>query len=44
MALFQLLDNAAKYGSADSSITIDVREEQAEMVISVRNDRLVHSS
>jgi two-component system sensor histidine kinase KdpD len=38
MALFQLLDNAAKYGSPDSSITIDVQDEQAETVISIRNE------
>jgi len=38
MALFQLLDNAAKYGSPDSSITIDVQEEQAEILISVSNE------
>jgi two-component system sensor histidine kinase KdpD len=38
MALFQLLDNAAKYGSLDSSITIDVQEEQAETLISIRNE------
>jgi len=38
MALFQLLDNAAKYGSPDSSITIDVKEEQAETLISIRNE------
>jgi two-component system, OmpR family, sensor histidine kinase KdpD len=37
MALFQLLDNAAKYGSPGSSITIDVQEEQAETLISIRN-------
>lgn len=38
MALFQLLDNAAKYGSPDSAITIDVREESAETLISIRNE------
>jgi two-component system sensor histidine kinase KdpD len=38
MALFQLLDNAAKYGSPGSSITIDVKEEQAETLISIRNE------
>jgi two-component system, OmpR family, sensor histidine kinase KdpD len=38
MALFQLLDNAAKYGSPSSSITIDVREEPSEVLISVRNE------
>ena len=38
MALFQLLDNAAKYGDPDSSITIDVQEEQAETLISIKNE------
>ena len=38
MALFQLFDNAAKYGSPQSSITIDVREEGAEILISIRNE------
>lgn len=38
MALSQLFDNAAKYGSPESSITIEVQEEQAEVVISVRNE------
>jgi two-component system sensor histidine kinase KdpD len=38
MALFQLLDNAAKYGSPDSAITIDVREEPAETLISITNE------
>src|SRR5258705_2458279 len=38
MALFQLLDNAVKYGSPNSSITIDVQEEQAETLISIRNE------
>jgi len=38
MALFQLLDNAAKYGSPESSITIEVREELAETLISIRNE------
>jgi two-component system sensor histidine kinase KdpD len=38
MALFQLFDNAAKYGSPESSITMDVQEEQAEIVISIRNE------
>jgi two-component system sensor histidine kinase KdpD len=37
MALFQLLDNAAKYGDPGSSITIDVQQEQAETLISIRN-------
>jgi two-component system sensor histidine kinase KdpD len=38
MALFQLLDNADKYGSPGSSITIDVQEEQAETLISIKNE------
>jgi two-component system, OmpR family, sensor histidine kinase KdpD len=38
MAIFQLLDNAAKYGSPGSSITIDVQEELSEILISVRNE------
>jgi two-component system sensor histidine kinase KdpD len=38
MALFQLLDNAAKYGTPDSSITVDVKEDQAEVLISVCNE------
>jgi two-component system sensor histidine kinase KdpD len=38
MALFQLLDNAAKYSTPGSSIVVDVREELSEMLISVRNE------
>jgi two-component system, OmpR family, sensor histidine kinase KdpD len=38
MALFQLLDNAAKYGRAGSSIIIDVCEEQSESRVSVHNE------
>ena len=38
MALSQLFDNAAKYGSPGSSITVEVQEEQAEVLISVRNE------
>ncbi|WP_260704130.1 sensor histidine kinase [Edaphobacter flagellatus] len=38
MALFQLLDNAAKYGSSESSITIDVQEDPAETLISIKNE------
>jgi two-component system, OmpR family, sensor histidine kinase KdpD len=38
MALFQMLDNAAKYGGPNSSIRIDVQEEQAETLISIRNE------
>jgi two-component system sensor histidine kinase KdpD len=38
MAMLQLFDNAAKYGSPDSAITIGVQEEEAEALISVRNE------
>jgi two-component system sensor histidine kinase KdpD len=38
MAILQLFDNAAKYGSPESSITIGVHEEEAEALISVRNE------
>ncbi len=38
MALFQLFDNAAKYGSAESSITVGVQQEQTEILISIRNE------
>lgn len=38
MALFQLLDNAAKYGESGSSIIIDVCEEQSESKVSVHNE------
>jgi two-component system sensor histidine kinase KdpD len=38
MALFQLLDNAAKYGTPGSLIVVDVQEEDAEILISVRNE------
>jgi two-component system sensor histidine kinase KdpD len=38
MALSQLFDNAAKYGSQESPIIIGVQQEQAEVVISVRNE------
>jgi two-component system, OmpR family, sensor histidine kinase KdpD len=38
MALFQLLDNAAKYGRAGSSIIIDVCEQQNESRVSVHNE------
>jgi two-component system sensor histidine kinase KdpD len=38
MAIFQLLDNAAKYGTPGSSIAVDVQEEDAEILISVRNE------
>jgi two-component system, OmpR family, sensor histidine kinase KdpD len=38
MALSQLLDNAAKYSSPGTAITIDVREEEAEILIMVLNE------
>jgi two-component system sensor histidine kinase KdpD len=38
MAIVQLFDNAAKYGSPKSSIMIRVHEEEAEALISVRNE------
>jgi len=38
MALVQLLDNAAKYGSPGASIAIGVQEEQTEMLITVSNE------
>jgi two-component system sensor histidine kinase KdpD len=38
MALSQLFDNAAKYSSPGTAITIDVLEEEAETLISVRNE------
>jgi two-component system, OmpR family, sensor histidine kinase KdpD len=38
MALFQLFDNAAKYGTPGSPIAVDVQEEQAEILVSVRNE------
>jgi two-component system sensor histidine kinase KdpD len=38
MALFQLFDNAAKYGGPGSPLAVDVQEEQAEMLISVQNE------
>ncbi len=38
MAIFQLLDNAAKYGTPGSTIAIDVQEEEAEILISVCNE------
>ena len=37
MALFQVLDNAAKYSAPKSQVTIAVREEEAELVIRIRN-------
>jgi len=38
MALLQLLDNAAKYGGTDASITLDIHEEKDEAVVSVHNE------
>jgi two-component system, OmpR family, sensor histidine kinase KdpD len=38
MALIQLLDNAAKYGSPGSSIAVVVQEEHAELLITVTNE------
>jgi len=38
MALVQLLDNAVKYGSPGSSIAIGIQEEQAELLITVKNE------
>jgi two-component system sensor histidine kinase KdpD len=37
IALFQLLDNAIKYSTPGSPIVIDLHEEEAEILISVRN-------
>jgi two-component system, OmpR family, sensor histidine kinase KdpD len=38
MALFQVLDNAAKYSRPKSQVVIAVREEEAELVIRVWNE------
>jgi two-component system, OmpR family, sensor histidine kinase KdpD len=38
MALFQLFDNAAKYGTPGSAIMVEVHEEQSEVLISVHNE------
>jgi two-component system, OmpR family, sensor histidine kinase KdpD len=38
MALFQLFDNAAKYGTPGSPIAVNVIEDQSEILISVRNE------
>jgi two-component system, OmpR family, sensor histidine kinase KdpD len=38
MAILQLFDNAAKYGSPNSSITIGVHEDAVEASISIRNE------
>jgi two-component system sensor histidine kinase KdpD len=37
MALFQFFDNAVKYSSPGSPIAVDIQEEDAEVLISVRN-------
>ncbi|WP_263355613.1 sensor histidine kinase [Acidicapsa ligni] len=38
MALFQVLDNAAKYSRPKSPVVIVVREEEAELVIRIKNE------
>jgi two-component system, OmpR family, sensor histidine kinase KdpD len=38
MALFQVLDNAAKYSRPKSQVVIGVREEETELVIRIRNE------
>jgi two-component system sensor histidine kinase KdpD len=38
MALLQVLDNAAKYGRPGSPVVIAVREEKAELAITVKNE------
>lgn len=38
MALVQLLDNAVKYGSPGSSIAVGVEVEQAELLVTVKNE------
>jgi two-component system sensor histidine kinase KdpD len=38
MALFQILDNAAKYSLPDSRVVIGLRDEEAESIISIRNE------
>lgn len=38
MALFQLLDNAAKYSRPGSSIVVDVQEEPTDILIQIRNE------
>ena len=37
MALFQLFDNAVKYSTPGSPVAVDIQEEPAEVLISVRN-------
>lgn len=38
MALFQVLDNAAKYSRPKSQVVIAIQEEEAELVIRIRNE------
>jgi two-component system, OmpR family, sensor histidine kinase KdpD len=38
MALHQLFDNAAKYGTPGSAIAVDVLQEQSEILIGVHNE------
>jgi two-component system sensor histidine kinase KdpD len=38
MALFQLFDNAVKYSPPGSPIAVGIQEEEAEVLISVRNE------
>jgi len=38
MALFQLFDNAAKYGTPGSAIVVDVQEEQSEILVGIHNE------
>jgi len=38
MALLQLLDNAVKYGRPGSPVVIEIKEEEAELLITVKNE------
>lgn len=38
MSIFQLLDNAAKYGSPSSPISVTLKEDSSEILISVHNE------
>lgn len=38
MALFQVLDNAAKYSRPDSQVVIAIQEAEAELVIRIKNE------